>query len=89
MNWKGFARKRSWHLPGGTEENLRETSVMIAGVRAEIPTDDLSSTNLQSHRTVLMYLTPSSLVYSHRRFGRGRCFRLHGTGALQQVASKR
>jgi hypothetical protein len=43
-NWKGFGKKRSWlnfkvlspHSPGGTEEKPPNTSIRIAGLRAEI-----------------------------------------------------
>jgi hypothetical protein len=55
MNRKGFARKRSLpnrgttsHLPGETEEN-HKTSVMKAGVPAEIRTEHLSSTSLEHY----------------------------------------
>jgi hypothetical protein len=44
MNWEGFGRKQPWpnfmvlsqHLPEGTEENHKTTSVRVAGIQAEI-----------------------------------------------------
>jgi hypothetical protein len=48
MNWKGFARKRSWPNRGtipvfawGTEENHENFSIRISGIPAEIRNENI------------------------------------------------
>jgi hypothetical protein len=48
MNWKGFGRDRSWHSPGGTEENHKE-NLRIFNVPAEGQRDFLK-TSLDRYR---------------------------------------